>query len=90
MVLLFSYPFIFGAIILTIPSFYHNTINQPIFEDAVSFVKNKPNEDVYATEYGTIQDKCIANYMGEPKDYEYIYLIIGNYVCYLVFLFLFT
>ena len=74
----FLIPFIFGAIILTIPSFYHNTINQPIFEDAVSFCKNKPNEDVYATEYGTIQDMCFANYMGEPKDYEYIYLIIGK------------
>ena len=40
-------------------------------------IKDISNEDVYATQYGTLQDKCIANCMGEPKDWEYMLILIG-------------
>ena len=73
----FLTPVIVGAIILSIPSFYYSSINPPVFEDAVSTCRNISNEDVYATEYGTLQDKCIANYMGEPRDWEYMLILIG-------------
>ena len=63
----FLTPVVVGTIILSIPSFYYSSINPPVFEEAVSTCKNISNEDVYATEYGTMQDKCIANFMGEPK-----------------------
>ena len=73
----FLTPVVVGTIILSIPSFYYSSINPPVFEEAVSTCKNISNEDVYATEYGTLQDKCIANFMGEPRDWEYIYLLAG-------------
>ena len=63
----FLTPVVVGTIILSIPSFYYSSINPPVFEDAVSTCKNISNEDVYATEYGTLQDQCVANFMGEPK-----------------------
>jgi len=74
----FLTPVVVGTIILSIPSFYYSSINPPVFEEAVSTCKDISNEDVYATQYGTLQDKCIANYMGEPRDWEYIYLLAGN------------
>ena len=74
----FLTPVVVGTIILSIPSFYYSSINPPVFEEAVSTCKNISNEDVYATQYGTLQDKCIANYMGVPRDWEYILIIIGN------------
>ena len=73
----FLTPVVVGAIILSIPSFYYSSINPPVFEDAVSTCKDISNEDVYATQYGTLQDKCIANYMGEPRDWEYMLILIG-------------
>ena len=73
----FLTPAVVGTIILSIPSFYYSSINPPVFEEAVSTCKNISNEDVYATEYGTLQDKCIANYMGEPRDWEYMLNLIG-------------
>ncbi len=73
----FLTPFVVGTIILSIPSFYYSSINPPVFEEAVSTCKNISNEDVYATEYGTLQDKCIANYMGEPRDWEYMLILIS-------------
>ena len=73
----FIIPVVVGTIILSIPSFYYSSINPPVFEEAVSTCKNISNEDVYATEYGTLQDKCIANYMGEPRDWEYMLILIG-------------
>ena len=73
----FLTPVVVGTIILSIPSFYYSSINPPVFEEAVSTCKNISNEDVYATEYGTLQDKCIANYMGESRDWEYMLILIG-------------
>ena len=73
----FLTPVVVGTIILSIPSFYYSSMNPPVFEEAVSTCKNISNEDVYATQYGTLQDKCIANYMGEPRDWEYMFILIG-------------
>ena len=81
----FLTPVVVGTIILSIPSFYYSSINPPVFEDAVSTCKDISNEDVYATEYGTLQDKCIANYMGEPKGYEYVFIITAI-ICYVIFI----
>ena len=73
----FLTPVVVGAIILSISSFYYSSINPTVFEKAVSACKDISNEDVYATKYGTLQDKCIANYMGEPRDWEYMLILIG-------------
>ena len=78
----FLTPVVVGAIILSIPSFYYSSINPTIFEDAVSRCKDVSNEDIYATEYGTLQDKCIANYMGEPRDWEYMLILIWHDWCF--------
>ena len=74
----FLTPVVVGTIILSIPSFYYSSINPPVFEEAVSTCKDISNEDVYATKYGTLQDKCIANYMGEPRDWEFTFIIFGS------------
>ncbi len=63
----FLTPVVVGTIILSIPSFYYSSMNPPVFEDAVSTCKDISNQDVYATEYGTLQDQCVDNFMGEPK-----------------------
>ncbi len=42
-------------------------INAPLFSDAVEYCKDVVNDDPYITEYGTMQDQCVANFMGEPK-----------------------
>ena len=63
-----SIPVLFSLITFSIPiNFVEDFINTPLFADAVEYCKDALNEDTYATEYGTIQDKCIANFMGEPK-----------------------
>ena len=87
----FLTPVVVGTIILSIPSFYYSSINPPVFEEAVSTCKNISNEDVYATEYGTLQDECIANYMGEPKKIEplaFIFSIFGLFFIFSLPLFL--
>ena len=84
----FLTPVVVGTIILSIPSFYYSSINPPVFEDAVSTCKDITNEDVYATEYGTLQDMCIANYMGEPKILGPLIFLIG--LVGLLFIFPFT
>ena len=64
----FSIPVLFSLITFSIPiNFVENFINTPLFADAVEYCKDALNEDTYANEYGTMQDKCIANFMGEPK-----------------------
>ena len=64
----FSIPVLFSLITFSIPiNFVEDFINTPLFADAVEYCKDAINEDTYATEYGTMQDKCIANFMGEPK-----------------------
>ena len=48
-------------------NFVEDFINTPLFSDAVEYCNDVMNDDPYITEYGTMQDKCIANFMGEPK-----------------------
>jgi hypothetical protein len=63
-----SIPVLFSLITFSIPiNFVEDFVNTPLFADAVEYCKDALNEDTYATEYGTMQDKCIANFMGEPK-----------------------
>ena len=48
-------------------NFIEDFINMPLFSDAVEYCKDVVNDDPYITEYGTMQDQCVANFMGEPK-----------------------
>jgi hypothetical protein len=64
----FSLPVLFSLITFTIPiNFIEKFINTPLFSDAVEYCKDVVNEDPYITKYGTMQDQCVANFMGEPK-----------------------
>ena len=64
----YSIPVLFSLISFSVPhQFFENFINSPLHADAVEYCKDALNEDTYATEYGTMQDKCIANFMGEPQ-----------------------
>ena len=63
-----SIPVLFSLITFSIPiNFVEDFITTPLFADAVEYCKDAVNDDPYITEYGTMQDKCIANFMGEPK-----------------------
>ena len=48
-------------------NFVEDLINTPLFADAVQYCEDVVNNDPYITEYGTMQDQCVANFMGEPK-----------------------
>ena len=48
-------------------NFIEDFINAPLFSDAVEYCNDVVNDDPYITEYGTMQDQCVANFMGEPK-----------------------
>jgi hypothetical protein len=64
----FSIPVLFSLITFSIPiNFVEDLFNTSLFSDAVKYCKDVVNDDPYITEYGTMQDKCIANFMGEPK-----------------------
>ena len=57
-----------SLITFSIPiNFIEDLINTPLFSDAVKYCKDVVNDDPYITEYGTMQDQCVANFMGEPK-----------------------
>ena len=63
-----SIPVLFSLITFSIPiNFVEDFINTPLFADAVEYCKDVVNDDPYITEYGTMQDQCIAIFMGEPK-----------------------
>ena len=63
-----SIPVLFSLITFSIPiNFVEDFINTPLFADAVVYCKDVMNDDPYITEYGTMQDQCVANFMGEPK-----------------------
>ena len=63
-----SIPVLFSLITFSLPiNFVEDFINTPLFEDAVKYCKDVVNDDPYITKYGTMQDQCIANFMGEPK-----------------------
>ena len=64
----YSIPVLFSLITFSIPiNFIEDLINTPLFSDAVKYCKDVVNDDPYITEYGTMQDQCVANFMGEPK-----------------------
>tara|TARA_B100001057_G_scaffold6611_1_gene6009 strand:+ start:55 stop:381 length:327 start_codon:yes stop_codon:yes gene_type:complete len=64
----FSIPVLFSLITFSIPiNFIEDFINTPLYSDAVKYCKDVVNEDPYITYYGTMQDQCVANFMGEPK-----------------------
>ena len=61
-------PVLFSLITFSLPiNFFEDFINTPLFSDAVEYCKDVVNDDSYETEYGTMQDQCVANFMGEPK-----------------------
>ena len=63
-----SIPVLFSLIAFSIPiNFVEDFINTPLFSDAVEYCNDVVNDDPYITEYGTMQDQCVANFMGEPK-----------------------
>ena len=60
-------PVLFSLISFSIPiNFVEDLINAPLFADAVQYCEDVVNDDPYITEYGTMQDQCVANFMGEP------------------------
>ena len=64
----FSIPVLFSLINFSIPiNFFEGFINTPLFSDAVEYCEDVVNDDPYITEYGTMQDQCVAKFMGEPK-----------------------
>ena len=64
----YSIPVLFSLISFSIPiNFVEDLINTPLFADAVQYCEDVMNDDPYITEYGTMQDKCVANFMGDPK-----------------------
>ena len=76
-----SIPVLFSLITFSIPiNFVEDFINTPLFADAVEYCKDAVNDDPYITEYGTMQDECIANFMGEPKILDpliFLFSLIG-------------
>ena len=61
-------PVLFSLINFSVPiNFFEDFIKTPLFSDAVEYCKDVVNDDPYITEYGTMQDQCVANFMGEPK-----------------------
>ena len=63
-----SIPVLFSLITFSIPiNFIEDFLNTPLFSDAVEYCEDVVNDDPYITEYGTMQDQCVANFMGEPK-----------------------
>ena len=80
----YSIPVLFSFIVFSMPlTFFYDLLNSSSFQDSLEFCKDVINDDVYATEYGTMQDKCINNYMGEPRIFEpliFLFAIIGFFV----------
>tara|TARA_B110000196_G_C21094428_1_gene639269 strand:+ start:1074 stop:1388 length:315 start_codon:yes stop_codon:yes gene_type:complete len=89
----FSIPVLFSLIIFSIPiNFVENFINTPLFSDAVQYCEDVVNDDPYITEYGTMQDQCVANFMGEPKIIGlliFLFSLIGLIFIFPLFIYLF-
>ena len=73
----YSIPFLFSLIILFTPTLDLFPLNPPKFSNAVVYCSDVINEDIYATEYGTMQDACIAKFMGEPKIFEPLIILLA-------------
>ena len=64
----FLVPVLFSFITFSLPiNFFEDFIKTPLFSNAVEYCKDVVNDDPYITEYGTMQDQCVVNFMGEPK-----------------------
>ncbi len=70
-------PFFFSLIILFTPTLDLFPLNPPKFSNAVVYCSDVINDNVYATEYGTMQDACIANFMGEPQIFKPLIILLG-------------
>ena len=70
-------PFVFGVFILFTPILNLFPLNPPKITNAVEYCSDVINDDIYATEYGTYQDFCIAKFMGEPKVFETLMILLG-------------
>ena len=70
-------PFVFGLIILFTPILNLFPLNPPKITNAVEYCSDVINDDVYATEYGTFQDFCIAKFMGEPKIFDSLIVLLA-------------
>jgi hypothetical protein len=73
----YSLPFLFSLIILFTPTLDLFPLNPPKFSNALVYCSDVINENIYATEYGTMQDACVANFMGEPKIFEPLIILFG-------------
>jgi len=84
-----SIPVLFSLITFSLPiKIFEDFINAPLFSDAVEYCKDVENDDPYQTQYGTKQDQCVDNYMGEPKiigPLIFLFSLVG-----LLFIFPFT
>lgn len=85
----YSLPLLFSLIVFTTPLTYYYPLSVPIFSDALEFCHDVINDDIYATEYGTMQDQCVDNYMGEPKIVEPLIFLFGIIGGFFIFPFLF-
>ena len=76
-----SITILFSLITFSIPiNFVEDFINTPLFADAVQYCEDVVNDDPYITEYGTMQDQCVANFMGESKILDpliFLFSLIG-------------
>jgi len=70
-------PFVFGVFILFTPILNLFPLNPPKITNAVEYCSDVINDDIYATEYGTYQDFCIAKFMGESKIFESLIVLLA-------------
>ena len=70
-------PFVFGAVILFTPILNLFPLNPPKITNAIEYCIDVINDDIYATEYGTYQDLCIAKFMGEPKIFDSLIVLLA-------------
>ncbi|MDC0625438.1 hypothetical protein OAP76_07195 [Alphaproteobacteria bacterium] len=73
----YSIPFLFSLIILFTPTLDLFPLNPPKFSNALVYCSDVINEDIYVTEYGTMQDACIANFMGDPELIKPMMILCG-------------
>ena len=72
-----SIPVLVSLITLFTPTLDFFPLNPPKFSTAVVYCSNVINEDVYVTEFGTMQDACIDNFMGEPNIFKPLMILSG-------------
>ena len=72
-----SIPSLYSLIILFTPILNFFPLNPPKFSNAVVYCSNLINDDVYVTEYGTMQDACIANFMDELKIFKPLIIFLA-------------